>query len=82
VAVALVAAVLAAFIIALVLDIRSGGGGPPGRVEDVDVGSAGQHTEAAVDYDQSPRPAESTTRSGRMRASTTSRCPMRPRCTP
>ena len=47
-------AVLAAFVVALVLDIRSGGGGPPGRVEDVDVGSAGQHTEAVVDYEQSP----------------------------
>jgi hypothetical protein len=54
VAVALVAAVLAAFIVALVLDIRRGGGGPPGEVENVDVGPAGQHTEAAVDYEQSP----------------------------
>jgi hypothetical protein len=54
VAVALVVAVLAAFVIALVLDLRSGGGGPPGEVEDVDVGPAGQHTEAEVDYPQSP----------------------------
>jgi hypothetical protein len=54
VAVALVVAVLAAFVVALVLDLRSGGGGPPGGVEDVDVGPAGQHTEAAVDYPQSP----------------------------
>ena len=51
---ALVVAVLAAFVVALVLDLRSGGGGPPGGVEDVDVGPAGQHTEAAVDYPQSP----------------------------
>jgi hypothetical protein len=50
----LVAAVLGAFVVALVLDIRSGGGGPSGAVEDVDVGQAGQHTEAAVDYEQSP----------------------------
>lgn len=54
VVVALVAAVLAAFVGALVLDLRGGGGGPPGGVEDVDVGSARRHTEAAVDYPQSP----------------------------
>jgi len=54
VVVALVVAVLAAFVVALVLDLRSGGGGPPGGVEDIDVGPAGQHTQAAVDYDQSP----------------------------
>ena len=53
-AVALVAAVVAAFVVALVVDLRSGGGGPPGGVEDVDVGQAGQHTEAAVEYEQSP----------------------------
>lgn len=52
--VVLVVAVLAAFIVALVLDLRSGGGGPPGGVEDIDVGPAGQHTQAAVDYEQSP----------------------------
>lgn len=51
---ALVVAVLAAFVVALVLDLRSGGGGPPGGVEDIDVGQAGKHTEAAVDYPQSP----------------------------
>jgi Protein of unknown function (DUF3105) len=54
VAVTLVVAVLAAFVVALVLDLRSGGGGPPSGVEDIDVGPAGQHTEAAVDYKQSP----------------------------
>lgn len=37
------------------LDFRSGAaGGPPGGVQDIDVGEAGQHTEGAVDYDQSP----------------------------
>jgi len=50
----LVVAVLAAFVIALVLDLRSGGDGSQGGVEDVDVGPAGQHTEADVDYPQSP----------------------------
>jgi hypothetical protein len=54
VAVTLVVAVLVAFVVALVLDLRSGGGGPPSGVEDIDVGPAGQHTEAAVDYEQSP----------------------------
>lgn len=53
-AVALVGAVLGAFVVALVLDLRSGGGGPPGGVEDVEVGQAGRHTEAVVDYEQSP----------------------------
>jgi hypothetical protein len=51
---ALVVSVLAAFVVALVLDIRSGGGGPPGEVEDVNVGQAGKHTEGVVDYPQSP----------------------------
>ncbi len=49
-----VAAVLAAFVGALVLDLRGGGGGPPSGVEDVDIGQARQHTEAVVDYEQSP----------------------------
>ncbi len=55
--VALVVAVLGAFVVALVLDLRGGGssaGGAPGGVEDVDVGQAGQHTEAVVEYGQSP----------------------------
>lgn len=30
------------------------GSAPPGEVESFDVGSAGQHTEASVDYEQSP----------------------------
>ena len=52
--VALVAAVLGVFAIVLVLDLRSGGGGAPSGVEDVDVGGVGRHTEGAVDYPQSP----------------------------
>jgi hypothetical protein len=52
--VAAVAAVLAAFAVVLVLDLRSGGGGGPSGVEDVDVGQAGQHTGAVVEYEQSP----------------------------
>ena len=48
-------AVLAAFITVVVIDFRSGAaGGPPGGVEDVDVGEAGQHTEGEVDYGQTP----------------------------
>ena len=35
-------------------DSQSGSSDPPGGVEDVDVGSAGQHTEGMVDYEQSP----------------------------
>lgn len=50
-----VAAVIAAFIVVLVLDFQSGSvGGPPSGVEDVDVGEAGQHTEGDVDYGQTP----------------------------
>lgn len=52
---AAVAAIIAAFIVVVALDFRSGAaGGPPGGVQDIDVGEAGQHTEGAVDYDQSP----------------------------
>ena len=51
----LVVAIIAAFIVVLVLDFRSGAaGGPPGGVQDIDVGEAGQHTEGEVNYDQSP----------------------------
>lgn len=47
--------VLAAFIAVIVVDLGSGSaGGPPGGVEDVDVGPAGQHTEGEVDYAQTP----------------------------
>jgi hypothetical protein len=52
---AIVVAVVAAFIVVVALDFRSGSaGGPPGGVEDIDVGEAGQHTEGNVDYDQTP----------------------------
>ena len=52
---ALVTAVVAAFVVVLILDFRGGAaGGPPGGVEDIDVGAAGRHTEESVDYDQSP----------------------------
>lgn len=52
---AAVVAVIAAFIVVIVLDFRSGaGGGPPGGVEDIDVGEAGQHTEGEVNYEQTP----------------------------
>ena len=52
---AAVVAIIAAFIVVVALDFRSGSaGGPPGGVEDIDVGEAGQHTEEAVDYAQSP----------------------------
>lgn len=52
---AAVVAVVAAFIVVVALDFRSGSaGGPPGGVQDVDVGSGGQHTEGSVDYAQTP----------------------------
>lgn len=51
---ALVVAVLGTFAFVLILDLRSGGGGAPGEVEDVGVGEAGRHTETRVDYEQSP----------------------------
>lgn len=52
---AAVVAIVAAFIVVVVLDLRSGSaGGPPGGVEDIEVGEAGRHTEGEVDYDQSP----------------------------
>lgn len=48
-------AIIAAFIVVIVLDFRSGAaGGPPSGVEDIDVGEAGQHTEGEVDYEQTP----------------------------
>ena len=47
-------AVLGTFVAVLILDLRSGGGAAPGGVEDVDVGQAGRHTEATVNYEQSP----------------------------
>jgi hypothetical protein len=50
----LVLALLGTFVFVLILDLRSGGGAAPGGVEDLDVGQAGRHTEAAVDYEQNP----------------------------
>ena len=52
---AAVVAVIAAFIVVVALDFRSGSaGGPPEGVQDIDVGEAGQHTEENVDYAQTP----------------------------
>jgi hypothetical protein len=52
---AIVVAVLGAFVVVVVLDARQQAvSGPPSGVETLDVGSAGQHTEGAVDYAQSP----------------------------
>ena len=52
---AAVVAIIAAFIVVVALDFRSGSaGGPPSGVQDIDVGEAGQHTEGEVDYDQNP----------------------------
>ncbi len=52
---AAVVTIIAAFIVVLVLDFRSGAaGGPPSGVEDIEVGEAGQHTEEDVNYDQTP----------------------------
>lgn len=50
-----VVAIVATFIALVVIDFRSGAaGGPPGGVEDIDVGESGQHTEGSVDYAQTP----------------------------
>ena len=50
-----VMAVIAAFIVVVALDFRSGSAsGPPGGVQNIDVGPAGQHTEGSVDYAQTP----------------------------
>lgn len=50
----LVAVVFAAGFGALVWWDSSSSSGPPSGVQEIDVGPAGQHTEGAVDYDQSP----------------------------
>jgi hypothetical protein len=48
-------AVLGAFIAVVVADVgQRAASRPPGGVEDVDVGSGGQHTEGNVDYEQTP----------------------------
>ncbi len=47
--------VLGAFIAVVVADVgQQAASRPPGGVEDVDVGSGGQHTEGDVDYAQTP----------------------------
>jgi Protein of unknown function (DUF3105) len=52
---AIVVAVLGAFVVVVVLDIRQrSASSPPSGVEEFDVGPAGRHTEGAVDYAQSP----------------------------
>lgn len=52
---AVIVAVLAAFIVVVALDFRSGAaGGPPSGVQDIEVGEAGRHTEGDVDYGHTP----------------------------
>ena len=52
---AIVVAVLGAFAVVVVLDIRQrSASSPPSGVEEFDVGPAGRHTEGVVDYAQSP----------------------------
>lgn len=52
---ALVVAFVAGFVALAVVDSRQqAGSAPPGGVEEVDVGQAGQHTSADVDYGQAP----------------------------
>jgi hypothetical protein len=52
---AIAVTVVGAFIVVVVLDARQQATSePPSGVDDVDVGSAGQHTEGVADYAQSP----------------------------
>jgi hypothetical protein len=52
---AVLVALIAAFVVVIVLDSRQGSSsGPPSGVDEVDVGRAGQHTEGNVDYEQTP----------------------------
>lgn len=54
-AVAAVVAVIGAFADAAAIELGSGAaGGPPGGVEDVEVGQAGRHTEFDVNYEHTP----------------------------
>lgn len=49
------ALVLVAFAVVVILDVRQQAGRtPPGEVENIDVGSGGQHTSGNVDYDRTP----------------------------
>ncbi|WP_084709295.1 DUF3105 domain-containing protein [Rubrobacter aplysinae] len=53
--VAVLFALVVAFVAVVVLDSRQGASsGPPDGTEEVDVGQAGQHTEENVDYEQTP----------------------------
>lgn len=53
--VAFMVALFGSFVVVVLLDARQQtASGPPSGVEDVDVGSAGQHTEGVVDYAQIP----------------------------
>jgi hypothetical protein len=55
VVVAFMVALFGSFVVVVLLDARQQtASGPPSGVEDVDVGSAGQHTEGVVDYAQIP----------------------------
>jgi hypothetical protein len=48
-------ALIAAFIGVVILDSRQGASaGPPDGTEEIDIGSAGQHTEQNIDYEQNP----------------------------
>ena len=52
---AVIVAFLAGFIALVVIDSRQqAGSSPPGEVETYDIGSAGEHTDADVDYEQTP----------------------------
>jgi hypothetical protein len=52
---AVIVAFVAGFIALVVIDSRQQtGSSPPGEVETYDVGPAGEHTEADVDYEQTP----------------------------
>jgi hypothetical protein len=48
-------ALIGAFAVVVVLDSRQqASAGPPDGTEEIDIGSAGQHTEDTVDYEQNP----------------------------
>jgi hypothetical protein len=53
--VAAIVALLAAFVVVIVLDTRQqASAGPPDGTEEIEIGQAGQHIEGDVDYEQSP----------------------------
>lgn len=52
---AIVFALIAAFVVVVVLDTQqSASSGPPDGTEQIDIGQAGQHTEGNVDYEETP----------------------------